>query len=180
MAEGIQRLSLIVWTAIMASAIAVGAYLIVPIGPVPISMQPLFVFLAGMILGPRYGMAAVGLYILAGIAGMPVFSGGGAGIGYALGPTGGYLVGFLLSPLFTGRVRDEQGGFGWISGLFWGLCAMLVIYGIGSVWLKMSLDLTWGKTLTVGVIPFAPWDELKVVAAILISRYLQRISLLPG
>lgn len=179
MAESMRSLNKLVWTALVAASIALGAYLVIPVGPVPVSMQPLFVFLAGMILGPRYGFAAVGLYMLAGIAGLPVFSGGGAGLGHAVGPTGGYLLGFLLSPLVTGQTRDDDGSIRWLPGLFWGLMAMVMIYGIGAVWLKLSLDLTWGKTFAVGVIPFAPWDELKVVIAIFITRHLRRLELLP-
>lgn len=172
-------LNRLVWVSLLAATISMGSYLIIPLGVVPISMQPLFVFLAGMILGVRYGIAAVGLYIMAGVAGLPVFSGGGAGIGHILGPTGGYLVGFLLSPLFTGRVRDSEGNFLWLPGLFWGLLAMILLYGVGALWLKHALDISWGKTFAIGVIPYAPWDELKIILAIMITRHLQRLELLP-
>lgn len=179
MADSMKSLNKLVWTALMAAAISLGAYLVIPVGPVPISMQPLFVFLAGMVLGTRYGLAAVGLYILAGIAGLPVFSGGGAGIGHILGPTGGYLLGFAISPVMTGRIRDEDGSIRWLSGLFWGLMAMLCVYTIGAFWLKMSLDLSWEKTFAIGIIPFVAWDELKVIIAILVARHLKRLELLP-
>src|SRR5512133_1411896 len=87
----------LVWTALLAACIAAGAWLQLPIGPVPVTLQPLFIVLAGFLLGPARGAAAVALYVLAGVLGMPVFAGGKAGLGVLLGPTGGYLVGFILA-----------------------------------------------------------------------------------
>ncbi|MGB8933246.1 MAG: biotin transporter BioY, partial [Anaeromyxobacteraceae bacterium] len=81
----------LVWTALLAACIAVGGWLQLPIGPVPITLQPLFILIAGYLLGPARGAAAVALYVLAGVLGMPVFAGGKAGLGVLLGPTGGYL-----------------------------------------------------------------------------------------
>ena len=74
-------LRMTVYAALFAALTAVGAYMALPIGPVPVVMQNLFVFLAGLILGGRWGMASVGIYLLAGAIGMPVFAGGTGGIG---------------------------------------------------------------------------------------------------
>lgn len=170
----------LVWTALMAALIGAGAYLIVPIGPVPISMQPLFIFLAGYALGPKYGTLAMGLYLLAGTVGLPVFSGGKSGLGHLLGPTGGYLFGFLLSAFLCGLAGTNKGLIPWGKGIFFGVLAILAAYGAGSVWLKFVLDFTWAKAMLVGVVPFIPWDAAKIVVALACCRYLARHNLLPG
>lgn len=169
----------LVWIALMAALVSSGAYLIIPVGPVPVSMQPFFVFLAGYVLGSVRGLAAMCLYLAAGAMGLPVFSGGGAGIGHLFGPTGGYLLGFIISPIFTGFASREGEPLRWISGLFWGIVGVTVLYGLGTVWLKYSLDIGWAKAVAVGIIPFAPWDQLKLVAAVACARYLQKYNLVP-
>ncbi|WP_319470753.1 biotin transporter BioY [uncultured Pseudodesulfovibrio sp.] len=170
----------LVWTSLMAAAIGAGAFLIVPIGPVPVSMQPFFVFLAGFVLGPKRGAMAVGLYILAGTIGLPIFAGGKSGFGHLLGPTGGYLFGFVVSAWLCGKARMESTKIGWSAGLGFGGAALLAVYAIGAAWLKFTLSISWHKAWLLGVVPFIPWDGLKLVAALMCSRYLARFGLLPG
>lgn len=170
----------IVWTALMAALIGAGAYLIVPIGPVPISMQPLFIFMAGYILGPKYGTMAMGLYLLAGTIGLPVFSGGKSGLGHLIGPTGGYLFGFLGSAYLCGLARTGENTIPWVRGILFGVLALVTAYAAGATWLKFTLDFTWTKAFAVGVAPFIPWDAIKIVVALLCCRYLMRYNLLPG
>jgi biotin transport system substrate-specific component len=88
-------LRMTVYASLMAALIAAGAYMALPIGPVPIVLQNLFVFLSGLLLGPRWGVASIGVYLMAGALGLPVFAGGVGGIGRFAGPTGGYLLGYL-------------------------------------------------------------------------------------
>lgn len=169
----------IVWTALMAALIGASAYLIVPIGPAPISMQPMFIFLAGYALGPRHGVLATGLYLLAGTVGLPVFAGGKSGLGHLIGPTGGYLFGFVASALLCGLARKADGTVPWGRGILFGVPALLAAYGAGAAWLKITLDFAWAKAAAVGVVPFIPWDAAKIVAALLCCRYLARHNLLP-
>ncbi|MEZ7197610.1 biotin transporter BioY [Pseudodesulfovibrio karagichevae] len=173
-------LHLLVWTALMAALIGAGAYLIMPIGPVPVSMQPFFIFLAGYLLGPRHAVLAMGLYLLAGIIGLPVFAGGKSGLGYLLGPTGGYLIGFLGTAFLCGLARTREGGLPWLRGTLAGLAAVGVAYLTGAVWLKFVLSLTWTKAVALGVLPFIPWDMLKVVVALACARHMVRLRLTPG
>jgi len=170
----------LVWTALMAATIGAGAYLIVPVGPVPVSMQPFFVFLAGYVLGPKRGAMAVGLYLLAGTIGLPVFSGGKSGLGYLLGPTGGYLFGFVVSAFLCGLARRNETVIPWIKGLAFGVAALLAVYLVGASWLKFALSISWYKAWLVGVVPFIPWDAVKIVAALVCCRYISRYNLLPG
>lgn len=170
----------LVWTALMAATIGAGAYLIVPVGPVPISMQPFFVFLAGYALGPTRGAMAVGLYLLAGTIGLPVFAGGKSGLGHLLGPTGGYLFGFVVSAWLCGLSRRGETIVPWIKGLAYGVGALLSVYIIGAAWLKFALTMTWYKVWLVGVVPFIPFDAIKIVLALVCCRYLAKYALLPG
>ncbi|OIQ49448.1 Biotin transporter BioY [Pseudodesulfovibrio hydrargyri] len=170
----------LVWTALMAALIGAGAYLIVPVGPVPVSMQPFFIFLAGYLLGPRHAVLAMGLYLLAGIVGLPVFAGGKSGLGYLLGPTGGYLIGFLGTALICGLARNREGGLPWARGVLAGLAGVGLAYLTGAVWLKSVLSLTWTKAVALGVLPFIPWDVLKVAVALACARHLLRLGLTPG
>lgn len=175
------RLHGLVWTALLAAAVAGGAWLSLPIGPVPVSLQPLFVFLAGFVLGPKKGALCVGLYVLAGALGLPVFAGGRAGLGHILGPTGGYLFGFILSAAACGLATGGKGGpLPWTRAAGFGLLALVAAYGPGVVWLRHSLGTDWGRTLALGLVPFLPWDCLKIAAAAACYRLLSRCRLLPG
>jgi biotin transport system substrate-specific component len=170
----------LVWTALMAALIGAGAYLIVPVGPVPVSMQPFFIFLAGYLLGPRHAVLAMALYLLAGIIGLPVFAGGKSGLGYLFGPTGGYLFGFLGTAFICGLARTRANGLPWARGAFAGLVGVGLAYLTGAVWLKAVLSLTWAKAVALGVLPFIPWDVLKVAAALACARHMVRLGLTPG
>ena len=97
----------IVFTALFAAFTAAGAFIAIPIGPVPIVLQNLFAVLAGLILGSLMGSASVALYLLAGILGLPVFAGGTGGIARFAGPTGGYLPGYLLAALTAGLIAGR-------------------------------------------------------------------------
>lgn len=169
----------LVWVSLMAATIGAGAYLIVPVGPVPVSMQPFFVFLAGFALGPKKGAMAVSLYLLAGTIGLPVFAGGKSGLGHLLGPTGGYLIGFAVSAWICGLAANKH-PIQWIKGLAFGGGALLTVYAIGGTWLKIALSLPWHKAWLVGVAPFLPWDAIKIVAALVCCRFLAKHMLLPG
>lgn len=169
----------LVWTALMAATIAAGAYISLPIGPIPVSMQTFFITLTGFVLGPKRAMLAVGLYLLAGTIGLPVFAGGKSGLGHLFGPTGGFLFGFVISAAICGMARVGETTIPWIKGIIYGLLGMSVLFIMGAFWLKFSLDLTWTKTWSVGVAPFLLWGAIKNLAALLCCRYLSRFSLLP-
>ena len=96
----------LVLASLMAALIAVGGYLAIPIGPVPIVLQNLFVLVAALLLGSRWASAAVAVYLLAGACGLPVFAGGGGGLGHLFGPRGGYLFGFLAAAWLVGKLSE--------------------------------------------------------------------------
>jgi len=165
-------LRMMIYAALLSAFIAVGAFLIIPIGPVPIVLQNLFVLLAGLLLGSRWAAISVGVYLLAGICGLPVFAGGGAGIGRLLGPTGGYLVGFLPAAFLVGFICERAGHRIWVQILAM-IGATLMIYGCGVPWLMKIAQLPLGKALAVGMYPFLIGDALKIAVAVPIARNLR-------
>ena len=96
-------------TALMAAAMCVLGPLTVPIGAIPISLANFVICLTAWLLGPKFGTLSVAVYLLIGLVGVPVFSGYGAGIAKLAGPTGGYLVGYLLLAFIGGLFIDERG-----------------------------------------------------------------------
>jgi len=159
-------------TAAFTALITVGAYLSFPLpgSPVPVVVQNFFVIAAGMLLGPRHGVAAVVVYLVLGAVGFPVFSGGSGGVAHLVGPTGGYLFGYLPAVFAAGALvgRDAQAGLARVAaaaGLGFGL-----VYLCGVPVLMLVTGLGLGPALAVGFLPFLPGDILKAVAAVLLYR----------
>jgi biotin transport system substrate-specific component len=167
-------LRMTVYASLMAALTAAGAYLAIPIGPVPIVLQNLFIFLSGLLLGPVWGTASVGVYLLAGILGLPVFAGGIGGIGRFAGPTGGYLFGFLPAVCVIGFISNVS-KTNVVRDLLAMICGSLIIYACGLSWLKILTNMTLGKTLAVGMYPFLPGDALKMAAAVPIAKALRPV-----
>ncbi len=159
----------LVLASLMAALIAVGGYIAIPVGPVPIVLQNLFVLVAALLLGSRWAAASVAVYLLAGACGLPVFAGGGGGLGHLFGPRGGYLFGFLVAAWVVGRISEmsRQRPSAEIAGMVVG---SLIIYAVGVPWLGTFLGFSLGKALVVGMYPFIPGDALKIAAAWLIVR----------
>jgi biotin transport system substrate-specific component len=167
-------LRMTVYASLMAALTAAGAYLAIPIGPVPIVLQNLFIFLSGLLLGPGWGTASVGVYLLAGILGLPVFAGGVGGIGRLAGPTGGYLLGFLPAVCVIGLISNVS-KTNVVRDLLAMICGSFIIYACGLSWLKMLTGMTLGKTLAVGMYPFLPGDALKIAAAVPVAKALRPV-----
>ena len=165
------RLQKMVLAALMAALTAAGAYMVIPIGPVPIVLQNLFVLLSGLLLGSRWAAASMGIYLLGGVLGLPIFAGGSGGLAKLIGPTGGYLVGFPLAAFVIGLVAERSRGRLWLN--LTGLVAgSLIIYLCGVTWLKVVLGISAFKALAMGMIPFLPGDALKIGAALFLDRVL--------
>ena len=169
----------LVFVALFAALISAGAFIAVPIGPVPIVLQNFFALLSGLVLGPVLGTAAVGLFLAAGIIGAPVFANNGSPMGIArlLGPSGGFLFGYLLSALVAGLIVGfPRPG---IKTPVWRIvlavvAGLLVVYIPGLIRLKFVMNIDWRKTFVVGFVPFMIGDTIKGVIAGLISPRLRR------
>ncbi len=160
------------WVAGMAVLTAIGAQIEIPHQPVPFTLQTLVVLLAGGLLGPRNGFLSMSAYLLAGLAGLPVFSQFGFGLAKILGPTGGYLLAFPVAAFVVGSLTERRQEIWWIAGsLFAGL---VVIFSFGTAHLGVTYARTWGEALSAGFLIFSWWDVVKLVAATSILAGLQR------
>lgn len=163
-----------VYSALFAALIAAGAFIAIPLGPVPIVLQNLFVLLAGLILGPRWGLYSVAIYLLIGGLGFPVFAGGTGGIGRLFGPTGGYLFGYLPAVLISGYVSERLGKTKFADGAAM-VAGSLIVYGAGVPWLKLATNMEWSKAIMVGLYPFILGDILKIAAGIFAAKRIRPV-----
>ena len=155
-------------TALFLSLIIAGSWISVPFIPVPLTLQTLFVLLAGCVM-KRDAFIPAGLYILLGALTLPVFHNGSAGIGVLLGPTGGYIIGFVFAALICGIAYEGESTTRRVAGL---ITATFVILLCGAFWLSVSTGIELGKALVIGVLPFIPGDLLKAAAAHVIATYI--------
>ena len=161
-------------TAVMAAVICVlgPISMAIPISPVPISLASMAVYLAVTVLGMKLGTLSCLIYLLLGLVGLPVFSGGSAGAAKLFGPTGGYLVGYLFLALIAGAFVGRYTENNWKSIAFAALGMVLgtmVLYALGTAWLAYSAGMDFQAALWAGVIPFIPGDLVKMVIAVLLG-----------
>lgn len=145
-----------------------------PFSPVPITLQTLGVFLCAALLGAKLGALSVLIYVLLGALGLPVFSGGAGGIGVIAGPTGGYLIGFIIGAFASGYLIEKSKE----KHLVYDVGAMLIglafIYLIGTVHLAVNLDIDFVKALKIGSLPYIPLDLIKMGIAVALARPVRR------
>jgi biotin transport system substrate-specific component len=158
----------IAYSAAFIGLITLGSWISVPCFPVPFTLQTLFVLLAGAVM-KRSAVITVSLYVLLGALGLPLFHNGIAGPGVLLGPTGGYLIGFIAAAYITGLAYEHPSRTVHICGL---AAATLVIYAAGIGWLMYSLDRPFLPAFLAGALPFVAGDAIKAGAAYLIARRL--------
>lgn len=160
--------------ALFTALTAAAALVAVPLGSVPFTLQVLVVLLAGMVLGPRLGALSMAAYLLLGLI-APVYAGGTSGLGVLLGPTGGYLWGFVPAAALAGVIATGAGTPA--RYLAAGLVGLVPIYVVGAMWLGVQLHLDAWTALATGVAPFVGADLLKAFAAALVARALVSLPL---
>ena len=166
----------LVYVAVFTALMAICAWIAIPTS-VPFTLQTLGVFLAVGLLGGRRGTLAVLVYLLLGAVGAPMFSGFTGGIGALVGTTGGYILGFLLSALLMWALEAALGRELWVFALSMVL-GLIVCYAFGTAWFMVQMGCTLSYALGVCVVPFIPFDLLKVVissgvGSVLRSRLIQ-------
>jgi biotin transport system substrate-specific component len=153
---------------------ALGAFVRIPLPftPVPLTLQTFFVLLSGACLGANLGALSQLSYIILGVVGLPIFTNAGSGLFYLFGPTGGYLLGFVLASLLVGRLIKSlhQDLFSLFLILFLG---DLLLLSCGTIWLGIIFGYPLRKLLFLGFFPFIPGDLLKALAASMIYLQLQ-------
>ena len=167
-------------TALMTALTAVSAYLIIPLGPVPATMQSSVVLTAGALLGSRLGALSQVVYLVMGLIGLPVFAGGRSGPGIVLTPTFGYLIGFVAAAYLTGLISEKYrihsvsslcGAM--LAGLF-----ALMLCGILYLYINMNVvigqETSWSTVFSIGLLPFLPVEGLKIALAVGVVYTLKR------
>ena len=171
----------LVLAGLFAALTAAGAFVRIPLGVSAVTLQTLFTALAGLLLGARWGMVSQGVYVLLGLAGVPVFTLGG-GPGYLLQPSCGFLLGLIPAAGVTGALAGP--GRSRRRLLPACLAGELVLYLVGVPYMYLVLNgylgrgLPLGAVLQAGMLVYLPGDALKIALAVLLARTLRRR--LPG
>jgi biotin transport system substrate-specific component len=158
----------LVGAAIFAGLTVVGANIYIPLIPVPVTLQTLFVLLAGATIGSRYGALSQLLYVGLGVSGLPVFAGHLAGWSVIAGPTGGYLLSFLIVPILVGHLIRRSPTIRWHAFVF--SVGTAVVFALGVTHLAVFFASDLPTALRLGLLPFIPGAVFKIVAATSISR----------
>ena len=174
--SNIQNLTL---TALVAAILCVMGPLVIPIGMIPISLTNMVIYLAIILLDKKRATISVVIYLLIGFVGLPVFAGFTGGVGKLLGPTGGYLIGYLVLSWIAGKVsealnrvqRTEKLKMKQMLALGVGT---LGLYLVGTLWLMVQSNLTLVSALSVGVLPFVVFDIMKIVAAVALGNSIKK------
>ena len=166
----------LVYTGIFAVLLAICSWISIPT-VIPFTLQTFGVFLTVLLLGGRQGSIAISIYLLLGAVGIPVFSNFGAGLGYLLGNTGGYAMGFLFIGL-TGWLFEKIFGRKSVPMLFAMILGLILCYTFGTFWfMNISMKGTgvsgWMSALTICVFPFILPDICKLILAYFISKRLK-------
>ena len=164
-ARALMRVLVLVGAGALLTALAAQLSVKLPWSPVPYTGQTAAVLLVGTVLGWRMGAASIGLYVLAGVAGAPIFSAGAHGVGQLLGYTGGYLLGFILAATVVGLLAQR----GWdrsaprAAGLM--VAGNLLIYLVGVPILSAVTGMGLSAAIWNGALVFLPRDAVKVAVA---------------
>ncbi len=173
MTNNSRNLKKVILAALMAAVTVVCTWINVPLPftPVPINMAVLAVFLSGGLLGAYYGLISQAVYIMCGLIGLPVFSGFRGGPSVLVGPTGGYIVGYLVCSFIVGLlIKESTSIIKIVVSLIIGLAAC---YALGTIWFVYSSETTlWGGLVSC-VFPFIPGDIIKIILATILIKKLQ-------
>ncbi|TCQ99169.1 biotin transporter BioY [Neorhizobium sp. JUb45] len=153
-----------------AALMTLAAKVQIPFWPVPMTLHTMAVMAFAVVFGPRIAISIFLTYLAAGAAGLPVFSGSperGIGLAYMVGPTGGYLLGYLVASWLVGKFASGKGSLGRLGAM---LAGMLPIYGFGAAWLAVYVPLD--RVFAAGVMPFLLGDLVKIVAIAAIGMVL--------
>ena len=158
--------------AMLVALLVVCSQLAVPVGNVPITAQTAAVMLIALLLSPGYAALTVLVFILAGGIGLPFFANFKGGLGVLLGPTGGYLYGFVVAAALISAISGRQ--FSWLRSIAGCTAGLLFVYLFGAVQLKLLLDLeSYGAAFALGGIPYIFFETIKIAVAVVAAKMLQ-------
>lgn len=178
-----KNLRMMILAALFAALTAVLAQVTIPLPLVPITGQTVAIGLIAIILGGRWGAVAVGIYLLMGLVGLPVFAQAKGGVAVLFGPTGGFLIGFVFKVYALGKILERTGYHYWIVLLAINVTTLLTML-IGTAWLKFAADLSWGQAFMTGYVPFIGVEFLKSIfiayVGVTVRRRLMLFQLIPN
>ncbi len=168
---------------LFAALTAICSFITIPLGftPVPINLGTFGVFLTGGLLGKKYGCISILVYILLGIAGIPVFSGFRAGLSVLAGPTGGYIAGYLLAVFIIGLLTDKMSSDSKRKSaaiIKYALCmtlGLVACYTAGTLWFMYSCHVPFTAAFISCVLPFIAGDITKITAAVILVTRLKKL-----
>lgn len=159
----------IVTAGLMTALLSASAFVAIPVGAVPITLQTFIVVLAALLLEPLWAGASVLAYLVLGAAGLPVFSGGHGGLGVLAGPTGGYLIGFAVGAVMGALLRrslQRSGGHTVLADVVCGAMVLGATYAMGTTQLALVAGLDPKAAIMAGVVPFVAIDAAKAFVAV--------------
>ncbi len=180
------KTKMLILAAIFAALTAVCSQIVIPLAPVPINLATMAVFLTAGFLGLKYGTISTIVYVLLGMVGVPVFAGFKGGAAVLAGPTGGYIIGYIvcaavsafLIEKFCGTGRTTAADYSYPKLIIALVCGLFFCYLLGTIWFYIISGWTIGKILMSCVIVFLPGDALKIaVSTILIRKVRPAVSM---
>ncbi|NLY76921.1 MAG: biotin transporter BioY [Tissierellia bacterium] len=167
---------------LFTSLTAIGAFLSIPLGEVPITLQSMFSLLSGMLLGPKLGSLSQGLYILLGLLGVRIFSNFSGGPQHIFKPSFGFLIGFIIASYVVGKMTYKRASLGFKRIFIASLLGTFIIYLIGIPYMYFIFNYVVGKelglltVLKIGCLIFIPGDIIKaIVASFVASKLAKRV-----
>jgi len=172
-----ERTRSLVIASLLAAMMAATSWIAVPLfGPVPVTLQTVFVLLAGLLLTPGWAAASMGLYLALGVAGLPVFAQGQSGIAAILGPTGGFLLAFPMAAAAASFAFGTLRGRGpaLLAPVAAVVAAEVVTYAAGVPWLVAQTGLPLGKAVAAALVPFLVPDAIKAAFAVALATAVRK------
>lgn len=177
-------LTSLIYMALFAALMATTALFSLYVATIPFTLQTLYVVLAALILTPREAAGSMAFYVFLGVVGLPVFAGGQAGLSALLGPTGGFIIGFIFAAFFASLAFNKlqkktgepsKGLAQFAPYILASFIAILVVYVFGATWFMYSAAMPFWPALLATVIPFIIPDVIKAAVATLLAMSLKRI-----
>ncbi|OWY25132.1 biotin transporter BioY [Sphingobacteriales bacterium UPWRP_1] len=176
MNNNLPNLRMMVRAALFTVLIIIGAYVSLPIGEVPVVLSDFFVMLGALILGWPWGAVSAGMYLLLGAIGLPVFAGGTGGLQSFYGPTGGYLAGFGVASVIIGVVTNGRNS--WRADAIGLVSGSIAVFALGIAWLMFKLNLSLQAALAAGLLPFIPFNIVKMMLAASVAHWVRTYPLM--
>ena len=163
-----------IFTAVFAAVLCAVSPFVIPIGPIPLSLASFAVYLAAAVLNWKYGTLSVVIYVALGLVGLPVFSGFTGGLPKLIGPTGGFIVGYILAALVIGLILARSHHKKWLYPAAMAI-GTVVLYVCGLSWYVYVTGSTLTAAFVACVVPFLPGDAVKIILASVIAPRLNTV-----